>query len=405
MSKTALFTLREHLKKGDQFHLIDKNNAKTEDITTADKIVFGSDAASSEISLPLEEPTNFSIDEKPVVLRVIVHCWMHKDSSAADYLADCQKFHLMNISFLQRNDLMNWLSGHTETSQYITDYNKPVTSATATSETTGTKGSTTSEITTSTTTPETKPSVTASVLGSSNLEVIQKEDPVLFKTLHEERTLVDHNSSLRGSKPIDFRYLIKDVELKLMPSLKGSSSKSGKTSKGHVSKTKVSSKSILSKEPIILISSATSSMITLANIKDFLEHSKYTSPKDITVTSDKDTVIVEKKFGKISKPIRFLIVNNPNRFTKPEYWDRLVAVFTTGHTWQFSNYHWNTPQELFQHCTGYYFHFNGEEVPKHVQQWNVQRIALDKHQRFKDIEAVRTFWTSLEKTLLARGYH
>lgn len=405
MSKTALLTLREHLKNGDEFHLIDKDNAKTEDITTADKIVFGSDAVTAENSLPLEKPTDFSIEGKPVFLRVIVHCWMHKDSSAADYLADCQKFHLMNISFLQRNDLMNWLSGQTETSQYITDQNKTTTSTTTTTETAEAASGTTGESSGSKTTSESKSSATTSSLGPSNLEIIQNEDPVLYKTIQEERTLVDHNSSLRGSKPIDFRYLIKDVELKLMPSLKGSSSKSGKTSKGHVSKTKVSSKSVLSKEPIILISSATSSMITLANIKDFLEHSKYVSPKDITVTSDRDTVIVEKKFEKINKPIRFLIVNNPNRFTKPEYWDRLVAVFTTGHTWQFSNYHWNTPQELFQHCTGYYFHFNGEEIPKHVQQWNVQRIALDKHQRFKDIEAVRTFWTSLEKTLLARGYH
>ncbi|KAG0672363.1 accessory factor associated with RNA polymerase II [Maudiozyma exigua] len=405
MSKGILVTLREHLKNGDEYHLIDKNNAKTADITSADKIAFGLDAASPEISLSLEDLTDFSIEGKAVVLRVIVHCWMHKDSSAADYLADCQKLHLMNISFLQRNDLLNWLSGQTETSQYITGQNKAVTSTTEATEATVASTEKSNKTAASARTSESKASTTTTTSGLSNIEIIQKDDPVLYKNLQEERTLVDHNSSLRGNKPIDFRYLIKDVELKLIPSLKGSSSKSGRASKGHVSKTKASSKSVLSKEPIILISSATSSMLTLANIKDFLEQSKYVSPKDITVTSNKDTVIVEKKFEKISKPIRFLIVNNPNRFTKPEYWDRLVAVFTTGHTWQFSNYHWNTPQELFQHCNGYYFHFNGDEVPKHVQQWNVQRIALDKHQRFKDIEAVRTFWTSLEKTLLARGYH
>ena len=92
-------------------------------------------------------------------------------------------------------------------------------------------------------------------------------------------------------------------------------------------------------------------------------------------------------------------------FTKPEYWDRVVAVFITGHTWQFNSYQWNTPQELFQHCKGYYFYFNGDVIPQHVQQWNVERVELDRNRRFKDVEIVRYFWNNLEQELLNRGYH
>ncbi|GMM57089.1 Cdc73 protein [Maudiozyma humilis] len=386
---SPLSTVREHLKNGDKFTLFDENKVSTDDIVAAKTVSF-SDSADNGLSL--DESTEFTIEEKPVVLRVILHCWLHKDSSAAEYLADCQKLHLTNISFLQRNDLINWLTGESETSQYIGASEKTDASSQP-SQKGDVSGKNDQSAPRSTTT------------SSGEATNIETEDPVLFKTLQNERVLLDHNSSLRGSKPIDFGYLIKDAELKLVHSLKSSSrSKSGKVSKGPVSRG-TSSSSVLRKDPIILIPSATSSMITLGNIKEFLEHSKYINPRDVTVTKEDDLVTIEKKFDNISRPLRFLVVNNTRMFTKPEYWDRVVAVFTTGHTWQFANYQWNTPQDLFQHCNGYYFHFNGEDVPQHVQQWNVQRIALDKHQRFKDVEVVRFFWTNLEKSLIARGYH
>lgn len=385
MSASPLSTVREHLKNGDKFTLFDESKASTDDITAAKSVSFSDNA---EEGLSLDEPTEFTIESKPVVLRVILHCWLHKDSSAAEYLADCQKLHLTNISFLQRNDLINWLTGVSEASQYI--------GAEASAQQSEQAGNNKTSDAVGTTTATTV---------SGEMYNIEENDPVLFKTLQNERVLLDHNSNLRGSKPINFGYLIKDAELKLVHSLKSSvRSKSGKVSKSHASNGS-SSSSVLRKDPIILIPSATSSMITLGNIKEFLEHSKYINPRDVTVTKENDLVTIEKKFDNISRPLKFLVVNNTRMFTKPEYWDRVVAVFTTGHTWQFTNYQWNTPQDLFQHCNGYYFHFNGEDVPQHVQQWNVQRIALDKHQRFKDVEVVRFFWTNLEKSLIARGYH
>ena len=97
---------------------------------------------------------------------------------------------------------------------------------------------------------------------------------------------------------------------------------------------------------------------------------------------------IEKKFDKIHRPIKFLVVNNARMFTKPEYWDRVVAVFITGHTWQFNSLQWNTLQELFQHCKGCYFYFNGDVIPQNVQQWNIEIVELDIYRRFKDVEIV-----------------
>ncbi|CCD27155.1 Cdc73p NDAI_0J02630 [Naumovozyma dairenensis CBS 421] len=377
-SATVLVRVRDHLKNKDKFTLLNNGDITTEDIREASKISFND----SDDIFSLEESTEFG-GETP--LKVIIHCWLHMDSSAADYLADCEKRQLPNISFLQRNDLINWLSGKSDSSQYLeTEETKTKTAITddkSVGETTTTK------------LPDRKDMI---------------DDPVLIETLKHERPLLDQNSSLRGSKPINFGYLIKDAELKLVQTIKNSLKGSKHNKAGHVTKASSSLRKqrVVHKDPIILIPSAASSIFSVSNIKQFLQDSKYVNPRDLSISmnSANDIVTVEKKFDTLAKPLRFLIVNNTRMFTKAENWDRLVAVFTTGHTWQFNNYQWNTPQELFQHCKGYYFHFTGDAVPQHVQQWNVEKIELDKNKRFKDIEVVRYFWNSLEKELIARGY-
>lgn len=393
----VLETLRSHLKNGENIKLLNETNEIVDDITQAKNAVLTKDDTADVNTLEkfdISQETNFLIEDKPMELRVVIHCYMHKDSSITDYLADCQKKQLTNISFLQRNDLISWLSGSAETSQYL----KNVT------DEEGNKAETENENAQFQGQASTQPTTVASTETGLNVSD-DKTDPTLFEALKHERQLLDHNSTLRGTKSIDFGYLIKDAELKLVQSIK--SSIRGKSSNGHVSKNASAShkRSVQQKDPIILIPSAASSIITVANIKQFLLESNYINPREISVSLKDDLVTIEKKFDKIYKPIRFLVVNNTRMFTKPEYWDRVVAVFTTGHVWQFNNYQWNTPQELFQHCKGYYFYFNGEEVPQHVQQWNVQRVELDRNRRFKDVEIVRFFWNSLEQELLNRGFH
>ncbi|CCK69063.1 Cdc73p KNAG_0B06350 [Huiozyma naganishii CBS 8797] len=397
----VLQNFREHVKNGDAIKLLDNGGGVTEDIVGAVSVQFG-DAD----TIVLDQPTEFLVDGKPTELRVVVHCYLHRDSSAAEYLADCQNKHLTNVSFLQRNDLLSWLSGRSETSAYLQE--NDATSTLQTGEklvpAEGTIGETAQNTKEERGDGKEKEEGTSAVEPSAENKLINA-DPVLVNTLKNERNFFDHNSSLRGSKPIDFGYLIQDSELKLVQSIKASlrSSKNGATN-GHVLKTANTRKPTQRKDPIILIPSATSSLITLSNIKQFLEGSRYIDPRQLPSSLNDNLITVEKKFDRLERPIKFIVVNNTRMFTKPEYWDRVVAVFTTGHSWQFNNYQWNTPQELFQHCKGYYFHFSGEEVPQHVQQWNVQRVELDKSQRFKDVEIVRYFWNSLEKELLARGY-
>ncbi|CAI4645179.1 AAC_HP2_G0038580.mRNA.1.CDS.1 [Saccharomyces cerevisiae] len=389
----SLDRLREHLKNGDKLVLKNNEGQSTDDITKATMVETLSSDGSTQDSFPLNEETEIEIDRSLVQLRIIVHCWMNKDSSAADYLADCQNKQLTNVSFLQRTDLINWLSGNTESSQYL--------------KAPGQKGETSDKVDIENKTLAGELSTVKSTTSASHENDSEVSDPVVVETMKHERILVDHNSALRGAKPINFGYLIKDAELKLVQSIKGSLRGSKlppghKDAHGRISKTNGSSGGPR-KDPIILIPSAASSILTVANIKQFLLESKYVNPRNLPSVPN-GLVNIEKNFERISRPIRFIIVDNTRMFTKPEYWDRVVAIFTTGHTWQFNNYQWNSPQELFQRCKGYYFHFAGDSVPQHVQQWNVEKVELDKNKRFKDVEVVRYFWHSLEKELISRGY-
>lgn len=389
----SLDRLREHLKNGDKLVLKNNEGQSTDDITKATMVETLSSDGSTQDSFPLNEETEIEIDGSLVQLRIIVHCWMNKDSSAADYLADCQNKQLTNVSFLQRTDLINWLSGNTESSQYL--------------KAPGQKGETSDKVDIENKTLAGELSTVKSTTSASLENDSEVSDPVVVETMKHERILVDHNSALRGAKPINFGYLIKDAELKLVQSIKGSLRGSKlppghKGAHGRISKTNGSSGGPR-KDPIILIPSAASSILTVANIKQFLLESKYVNPRNLPSVPN-GLVNIEKNFERISRPIRFIIVDNIRMFTKPEYWDRVVAIFTTGHTWQFNNYQWNSPQELFQRCKGYYFHFAGDSVPQHVQQWNVEKVELDKNKRFKDVEVVRYFWHSLEKELISRGY-
>ncbi|KAL6947005.1 hypothetical protein ACO0QE_001862 [Hanseniaspora vineae] len=372
----ALIKLREAIKQNAQFAAQKEDGSATDDIATADLLKISGPGMNDV--LKLAEETNFG---NKFTLRVIYHCWLNRDTSAADYLKECESKNIPNISFLQRTDLYNWLTGVSSELKYVesADATKDINANVLQHLEPGTESQ-------------------ASETISADLESQQ--------VLNNERILLDHNSALRGSKPINFHYLIKQVDQTLLKQLKEELK-----NKNYVNKKKPASNSSFvqgdvkqkQKEPIIMIPSAASSLFTMANIKQFLVDGVYISPRDLPPSSQ-DMIRIEKKLDNIEKPLRFIVVNNTRLFSKQEYWTRVVGVFVSGHEWQFSHYKWSKPQELFQHCNGYFFRFEGDSVPKTVTNWNVRELTLDKTKRFRDLETSRLFWNSVQKELNVRGY-
>lgn len=110
--------------------------------------------------------------------------------------------------------------------------------------------------------------------------------------------------------------------------------------------------------------------------------------------------------------MRFIIVDSAEQF-KPEYWSRVVAVFTTGQAWQFKSYKWQQPQDLFKNTLGVYVGFRGDMVPETVKGWGrgVLSTQVDKFSagagsasRFRDREVVEGIWKRIEENMRQKGW-
>ena len=63
--------------------------------------------------------------------------------------------------------------------------------------------------------------------------------------------------------------------------------------------------------------------------------------------------------------VRYVVVDSVEALSKfgVDPWDRVVCVMTTGQEWQFKNYKWKDPKQLFHHgmlihavASGHRFH-------------------------------------------------
>jgi parafibromin len=160
----------------------------------------------------------------------------------------------------------------------------------------------------------------------------------------------------------------------------------------------------------------------MSNIRSFLENGRYTPPDSASASSGMLHVQRVMKDIDPSRPMRFILVEGPDQF-KQEYWNRLVAVFTTGQTWQFKSYKWREPEKLFNHVLGLYVGWRGEAPPDNVRAWGhrVTSYQIDRWRdtgsggpavagsaeaaaRFRDKEVVESIWRAIESGMRAKGW-
>lgn len=101
--------------------------------------------------------------------------------------------------------------------------------------------------------------------------------------------------------------------------------------------------------PIILVPSAFQTLITIYNVKEFLEDGVYI-PTDVKVKQmngpKPDCVTVQKKFSRDRVVTAYEVRDKPSAL-KPEDWDRVVAVFVLGKEWQFKDWPFKDHVEIF----------------------------------------------------------
>jgi parafibromin len=316
--------------------------------------------ADSDTLYDLNVLTNFYNEDKPQSLKAVVYCWLNAKSSIVDYKNKCSDLNIPDFKFLVKTELTTWLSGNSDSCTFIKDESE---------------------------TDQQQPEKATS-------DVV---DPQLTRILNFERESTDHNAALRGSKNIDFGYLVSDAK-KFIAQLKRSSS----SSSANLPKKPKHSQL---KQPIILISPASTALLSLANVKQFFEDGTFVEPSPTSKSASNLVTIHHKSENLIPQAHQIMVVDNVDMFTKPEYWDRVVAIFTTGQAWQFSKYKYSKPEQLFQKYTGFHLGYQGDPTPPTIKSWNVKEIKVDRgEKRFRDKMIVRDFWQDIEKILIAKGY-
>ncbi|KAI1367626.1 RNA pol II accessory factor, Cdc73 family-domain-containing protein [Xylaria arbuscula] len=357
-------------------------------------------------SLPIDTSTRFVLNDDPVDLRSIYFTWLHRDYAILEYNELASKFNqelggkgqIQRLSYIGMLDLITWLEGASEESEFI----KPLA---------GDKDGSASTAAAALASKGAAAPVIGSTLGRSGKGTI---DPRLASIYNSERKMGDRNSVLRGIKPTDFSHVRKLAAVfmtKKPPNASSSNIASNPAIASHHKQKRP--------DPIILLSPSASSLLRMTNIKSFLENSQYIPPNSLAASSSTtaNMLHINRLIKDIdaNRPMRFILVEGSEQF-KPEYWNRVVAVFTTGQAWQFKNYKWSNPTELFRHIPGIYVGWRGEQPPESVQTWGhrVHNVTVDRWKnpgattvdtsRWRDREAVEGIWKMIENNMRAKGW-
>ena len=139
----------------------------------------------------------------------------------------------------------------------------------------------------------------------------------------KERTITSRLTILRGTKPTDFSSVSLAAKQHFFSRLRGTPTT--------ITKSNAPSKN---RDPIILLSPSASSLITMHNVKAFLEEGKFIAPADAAKEAGggrgPELLHISHKSNRFGgRPIRYVVVEGTEKF-KPDYWERVVCVFTTG---------------------------------------------------------------------------
>ncbi|KAG2374314.1 hypothetical protein C9374_010884 [Naegleria lovaniensis] len=175
-----------------------------------------------------------------------------------------------------------------------------------------------------------------------------------------------------------------------------SSSDSSKQKPTADSKQQPSKKSL----PIILLPPGRSSLLTLYNVKDFLQKGTFITTEDKKKNLDpnlpkpKEVIIKHPKSNQ-----QFLVLDTTKNLQKKD-WDRVVAIFTIGQLWQFkdsNNWFSTDPSVIFAKKKGFTLVYDSDALAPNLQNWNLEKLYISKSEtkRHTDSTVARKFWNSI----------
>ncbi|KAJ8699221.1 accessory factor associated with RNA polymerase II [Pleurotus ostreatus] len=318
-------------------------------------------------------------------LVAIYVAWMLKDLTGSEYMKQCREHGLSlgYISITERKAVIDWLEGkdtHPERFAPLSDANS-------------------------------SPSKRKYVPDTADTEAVKK-------IKQNEIELQDRNSVLRGIKPNNFSNIRASYADKLKKMKDAGKPGAGALPAVGQSSTdpKMAARKARNMYPIIMISSSPTALITMYNVKKFLQESVFETSQDARSRAaaegnprPEDMIPIYRKRTHIDSSgketehhARYFVVDSTEALAKfgADAWDRVVCVMTTGQAWQFRPYKWNDPRQLFHHVKGVYVSWSNDPANTKIKDWNVTELKIDPHRRHVDKAIVAHFWKTLDSWTL-----
>jgi len=369
---------------------------------------------SPSIVLPKNTPTRF---KKPgatasnpnaaphdfTALDAIVVAWLARDAPVAEYMKQVREAGISAfVSITERNGIVEWLEAKVNEHDRIAPLNAEATTPPGTPPPQG--ASLSRSLVTSSATSIT-PAKRRYVADSADAEAVKKIKKV-------EVELRDRTTVLRGIKPNNFSAIRTVVGDRLKKIREMSKSGAIPVAVAPKPDPKMVAKKARNNFPIIIISSSPTSLITMHNVKRFLQESAFepsaeararaaaegNSRADDLIPIYRKRTTVDPSGKETETRMRYFVVDGVESLKKfgDDAWDRVVCVMTTGQAWQFRPYKWSEPKQLFHHVKGVYVTWSNDPPNTKIKDWNVQEMKIDPHRRHVDKSVVAHFWKMLD---------
>ncbi|ORY82014.1 RNA pol II accessory factor, Cdc73 family-domain-containing protein [Protomyces lactucae-debilis] len=356
-----LTLLSQAVAASQPLQLLSEAEAPVDDIRDATTLQI------AEERIALDQKTRFERSGEALDLRTIYFAWLHKDAGSADYIEACSSRNIPNLSFLEKQDLIALLTDAAHQSSFVAGNKRPAEDDAIAAEA---KKQATDKI------------------------VLSEEVAAMAKLEHHSKPF---SAVLHGRKLVDFSSVQREArDFFLVKSKAEPAAAIAKPAKSRL------------RDPIILLSPSASSLITMHNVKKFLEDGVFVPPEQAArETGGPAPELLSLAYKSKLRPgytLRFVVVESTDKF-KPEYWDRLLVVFTTGQAWQFKPYaqSFSDPRSLFQKCKGVLVKYSDDAAIPAERDWNIQSIKVDRARRYNDRVTVSAFWHSIEKWMEEKG--
>ncbi|CAL1703213.1 unnamed protein product [Somion occarium] len=405
-----LLALRQAIKSKTPITYTDASSKPTPSLASATHLILSGKPYPKSTPTRLRKPDATSTDPltSPAdffALEAVYVAWLGRDASGAEYMKQARENGLTVgfVSVTERKGVVDWLEGK------VSDLESIIPSASESTTPPGTPPQLKGAGATVTSTPSKSASATTPakrryVADSADVEVVKK-----IKA--NEIELRDRNSVLRGTKANNFSNVRTSFAEKLKRS-KESARSGAVASSIPTPDPKLQARKARSQYPIIMISSSPTALITMHNVKRFLQDSIYEPSQDARAKAaaegnprPEDMIPIYRKKSMMDSAgretessMRYFIVDSTEALSKfgADAWDRVVCVMTTGQAWQFKPYKWSDPKVLFHHVKGFYVSLTSDPPNPKIKDWNVTELKLDPHRRHVDRAVVASFWQVLD---------